>query len=644
LDVVVQHDELRDQRFDELRHFTHDRRQLDFFDPRTAFARVVQHLLREIGRSARAELDFAEQRFDLRYMSTLRSSALCCSRFGMDTALRDLDVLVLDCQAGGATPAYGDLLELGWAVCVRGELEHVHGHWIVPRTERRVPGPIRELTGWSEKCVAQAVPEQRAWAELAGDIERLAVQHPLARAPAVIHYARFELPFLRDLHERLGSGGEFPLDTLCLHAIGARLFPDLPRRNIRALAGFLGHTPELIRRTSGHVVASAFIWRVLVPRLEAEGVRTWRELTSWLADAPPRTRRVRRVFPLAVERRRALPDAPGVYRMLRCNQDVLYVGKAASLRKRIAGHFKARGDFTERALELLSQVHELRITETPSVLEAALLESDEIKRIDPPYNVQLRSGERRAWFASRDLREASPEPDATHRIGPLPSQRSVVSLAALRMLAAGAEATPSLRALALAVPSAFLPDDALFHEGYAAFAAEHFVGPQLNAARLVDLASRRLWLARGRQEIESTSPDDAPPDFWDLARVRRRLERSLVQCGLLVRRARWLCLLADADVAYRERGMPSARALIVERGEIQAYRDLPEVAAIRGLEVRKLRPRSDRQLAFDAAAYDRLRVLATELRRVLDEAGEVAVRFGAHTFERERLAQLMGAV
>jgi DNA polymerase-3 subunit epsilon len=558
--------------------------------------------------------------------------------------LRDLDVLVLDCQAGGATPVYGDLLELGWAVCARGELDCVRGHWIVPRTHRRVPGPIRELTGWNEACVADAVPEQQAWAELQRDIARVAVQHPQTRAPAVIHYARFELPFLHDLHMRLGNGGDFPLDTLCLHAIGARLFPDLPRRNIRALAGFLGHTPELIRRAAGHVHASAFIWRAVLPRLEAEGVTTWTDLSAWLADAPPRTRRPRRIFPLPVERRRALPDAPGVYRMLRCNGDVLYVGKAASLRKRIAGHFKSKGDFTERALELLSQVHELRITQTPSVLEAALLESDEIKRIDPPYNVQLRSGERRAWFASRDLLEALPQPDDSHRVGPLPSQRAVSSLAGLRLLAAGAEATPALRSLALAVPSADLPDDELWNAGYQTFVAEHFTGGQPTAARRVDAASRALWLSRGRQEIESTAPDDAPPDFWDLARVRRRLERSLVQCGLLTRRARFLCLLADADVAYLEEGMPRARALMLERGEARTLLDLADVAAIRSLPVRRMRPLRDRQLAFDAAAYDRLRVLATELRRVMDEAGHVAIRFGTHVFEGPRLAQLTSAI
>jgi DNA polymerase-3 subunit epsilon len=555
--------------------------------------------------------------------------------------LRDLEVLVLDCQAGGATPAYGDVIELGWAVCGGArDLGPVRGHWIVPRTTRRVPSAIRELTGWSEACLADAVPEDQAWRALRDDVASIAEQPP---APTLIHYARFELPFLRDLHARLDDGSAFPFDTLCLHAIGARLFPDLPRRNIRALAGFLGHRPELMRRSAGHVEATAFIWRAVLPLLDAQGVATWPDLQAWLADAPRAKRRTKRVYPLALERRRALPDKPGVYRFLRRNEDVLYVGKATSLKKRVAGHFKSRGDVNERALELLSQVSDIRVTETPSVLEAALLESDEIKRIDPPYNVQLRSGERRAWFARRDLLEARPEPDPEHRIGPLPSQRALISYAALVQLAAGIAPTPALRALALSVPSAFLPEDALFAEGFQAFDSEVLTERALPPARGVGAAACALWRERGRQELESATPD-APPDFWDLARIRRRLERSLVGGGLLIRRARWLCLLADADVAYRERDMPSARVIVLSRGDFADMRDLPDLGALSSLPARRMPSLRERQLSFDAAAYDRLRVLTTELRRVLDEGGELALRFGHRGFTGPRLLRLMAAV
>ena len=53
---------------------------------------------------------------------------------------------------------------------------------------------------------------------------------------------------------------------------------------------------------------------------------------------------------------------------------------------------------------------------------------------------------------------------------------------------------------------------------------------------------------------------------------------------------------------------------------------------------------SDRRRAFDAAAYDRLRVVLTELCRLRDEGGEMALVVGRHTFAGQRLARLLSSV
>jgi len=580
----------------------------------------------------------------------------------MAVALGDLEVLAIDCQASGATPAYGDLLEIGWARCGPDGLRApIHEHFVIPRTERRISAAVRELTGWSEACAIGAWPEQAAWSALRADIARVSAGVPqLERAVAVVHFARFELAFLRDLHARLEGDSPFPLDAICLHAISTRLFPDLPRRNIRALAGYLGHSTDLLRRCGSHVEASAFIWRALIPRLAQLEVHTLDELALWLARPPPRktpAARGRRVYPFALERRRALPDRPGVYRFLRSNGDLLYVGKAASIRKRVASHFAGgrrpgSNEANERALELLTQVQDVAVTETASILEAALLESDEIKRLDPPYNVQLRSGERQAWFAARDRDDATSAPDAEHRIGPLPSRRALAGLHALIALADGAVPTGGSRACALAVPSAFLPSDELFAEGWAAFATAHLLDrPALVAergtpsARLrVERAARALWSLRGRAEAERNAErneQESAPDGWDLARVVRRLERTLIQTGLLVRRARWLCLLAHADVAFRERAMPAARGLLLARGEVIERRDLASVDELASLPARQPPPTRDRRACFDAGSYDRMRVLTTELNRVLTDGGTVALRVGTRSLSPTRVAQLL---
>src|SRR5262252_6257671 len=135
----------------------------------------------------------------------------------MSESLRELEVLALDCQAGGSTPAYGDMLELGWASCTgTGLAGPVRSRWIVPRTDRPIPWAVRELTGWTEACVAQAVEELQVWTELRADIGARGFSPPSpAGAPAVIHFARFELAFLGDLARRLDGSDLLPLDVVC---------------------------------------------------------------------------------------------------------------------------------------------------------------------------------------------------------------------------------------------------------------------------------------------------------------------------------------------------------------------------------------------------------------------------------------------
>lgn len=578
----------------------------------------------------------------------------------MSEDLELLSVLALDCQASGASPAHGDLLELGWALCSGGGLvESPKCHFVVPRTDRPVPRAVRELTGWSEACLADSLHEHAAWQLFTDDVARIATSGATSGLPlaSIIHFARFELGFLRDLHQRLAAGRAFPLDVVCLHAMAARLFPDLPRRSIRALAGYLGHAPELTRRSAGHVEATAFIWRECLPLLAARGVSTWQDLKLWLGETKAERRPKRRQFPLERARRLALPQAPGVYRFERRNGDVLYVGKASSLKKRVASHFKSRGPATERALELLTQVHEVSHVVTASALEAALLECDEIQRLDPPYNVQFRAPrDSSAWFAARDLSDSSAVPDDRHRIGPLPSRRALAALAALaalRTLTVASADVRQLRASALAVSAALLPSEELFRDGWRSFLGQHFDDVSCVDRRRLEARSQALWLERGRVEPDASveeSGDPAAPDEvarasdWDSARVVRRLERNLIQAGLLLRRARWLCLLAEATVAYAEREMLGARALVISRASIGERHDLESVARVASFAVRPVPRVSQRQSCFDKAAYHRMRVLLTELHRVADQGGEIAVRLGSRTLGGEQLTRLLRQV
>ncbi|HTT84799.1 MAG TPA: excinuclease ABC subunit UvrC [Rhizomicrobium sp.] len=86
---------------------------------------------------------------------------------------------------------------------------------------------------------------------------------------------------------------------------------------------------------------------------------------------------------------KTLPDTPGVYRMMDAKGNVLYVGKAKSLKKRVASYVKTGGHL-DRIARMIADTAEMLFVTTASETEALLLESNLIKRLRPRYNVSFR--------------------------------------------------------------------------------------------------------------------------------------------------------------------------------------------------------------------------------------------------------------
>ncbi len=81
-----------------------------------------------------------------------------------------------------------------------------------------------------------------------------------------------------------------------------------------------------------------------------------------------------------------LPNTPGIYLFYNKKKELIYVGKATSLRSRVSSYF--RGARTSRPIEqMIHKIADIKVKETDSVLEAVILEANYIKKYQPKYNV-----------------------------------------------------------------------------------------------------------------------------------------------------------------------------------------------------------------------------------------------------------------
>lgn len=102
------------------------------------------------------------------------------------------------------------------------------------------------------------------------------------------------------------------------------------------------------------------------------------------------------------ERIKLLPNAPGVYRFLDSEGKVIYVGKAKSLRNRVAQYFVPADRLTRKTALMVSKIADFQHTVVDSEADALLLENNLIKQFRPKYNILLKDSKTYPWICVTD--------------------------------------------------------------------------------------------------------------------------------------------------------------------------------------------------------------------------------------------------
>ena len=225
-----------------------------------------------------------------------------------------------------------------------------------------IPKSITLLTGITNKMVSDA-PD---FEEVSRDFMNF-----LDGSIFVAHNVSFDYSIIKNHFEDLSI--PFNSKKLCTVRLSRSILPNHPSYSLGKLCRELGIKNQKRHRAMGDAKATTELFHLLFKK-DYDFITHSLNQLSRESILPPN---------LPKSEFESMPNSVGVYYLLGEKMEILYVGKAKDMKKRIVTHFT---ETTRKKSELLRKIHHVSYMETGNELIALLLESDEIKKHYPPYN------------------------------------------------------------------------------------------------------------------------------------------------------------------------------------------------------------------------------------------------------------------
>lgn len=274
---------------------------------------------------------------------------------------------IVDIETTGGIAGRHRITEI--AVVLHNGTEVTGTYQTLVNPEQDIPPFITQLTGITAAMVADAP----TFEEIAPELYEL-----LKDKVFVAHNAAFDYSFIRKMLEE--EGFPFHAKKLCTVKLSRKILPGKQRYSLGNLCRELGIAIRDRHRAMGDAEATAVLFQMLLDN----------DLQGWIPELLQQHKGHQPLPPhLDKEHIAELPRKPGVYYFHDRKGQLLYVGKARSIRNRVRNHFNfADHDGFENKLR--DAIHEVRYEETGNELIALLLELDTIKRKKPPFNKAMK--------------------------------------------------------------------------------------------------------------------------------------------------------------------------------------------------------------------------------------------------------------
>ena len=339
-----------------------------------------------------------------------------------DVSLRETTFVVVDLEttggrANGTDGQFDAITEIG-AVKVRGgEVLGELATLVDPG--RDIPPQIVQLTGITSAMVHDAPTI---------DVVLPSFLEFARGAVLVAHNAGFDVGFLKAAARRCDIAWPRP-PVLCTVQLARRILcrEEAPSVALGALARLFSAATKPTHRALDDARATVDVLHALIERVGNQGIHTYADLRAYLPNVTADQRR-KRVFA------EQLPRRPGVYLFRGPAREVLYVGTAVDLRRRVGQYFTG-ADPRSRIKEMVTLAAGVDHVECAHALEAGVRELRLLAAHAPPYNRRSRFPHRWWWLCLTD--EAFPRlavvraPRHDSAVGPFRSRSTAAETAAL---------------------------------------------------------------------------------------------------------------------------------------------------------------------------------------------------------------------
>jgi DNA polymerase III subunit epsilon len=293
-----------------------------------------------------------------------------------DLPISDATFCVLDVETTGMNAYSNRVIEIGIVKIKQLKVVDKYQTFINPGSE--IPFFITQLTGIKNSDVYDAP----YFDEVINNIREF-----IEDSIIVAHNAQFDLSFLKREFFQCGID-KITNPSLCTLRLARKIYPQFKSKSLGSIVNNLNIIHKNVHRALGDATATAKILLKMIEELEEnQNIQSVTDLLNF-QYSPIAKGGYKLIKKKLVNDYAKLPDSPGVYFFRNSKNEIIYVGKAKSLKERVKNYFSSSS--LSKTKRIVRQAGKIDFEITNTELTALLYEAELIKIHNPRHNVQLK--------------------------------------------------------------------------------------------------------------------------------------------------------------------------------------------------------------------------------------------------------------